>query len=175
MENQEYGCRKIKLNRIFNIQAKHNLIWLAVLFASSIVFIILGLVRNTFDWREYIISSCGCLVIMIVKVFTNPKHLEVTPSTIKFKYSTALRHLLIYGYLIGGGYEESYTLYDIKSIEYFQSSFDKMFSCGHIRICGEINIGNTGNNMRTFTIYGVKDFENTAAWMKEFVQLSSDI
>jgi hypothetical protein len=35
-------------------------------------------------------------------------------------------------------------------------------------------MGVKGKEERTFTIYGVKDFENTSAWMKEFVQLSNN-
>ena len=71
-------------------------------------------------------------------------------------------------------YEKTYTLYNIKSIEYLQSSFEKKFSCGHIRICADVNMGVKGKEQRTFLIYGMKDFENTSAWMKEFVQLSND-
>jgi hypothetical protein len=35
-------------------------------------------------------------------------------------------------------------------------------------------MGVKGKEQRTFLIYGMKDFENTSAWMKEFVQLSND-
>ena len=59
-------------------------------------------------------------------------------------------------------------------LKYLQSSFEKKFSCGHICICADVNMGAQGKEQRTFTIYGVKDFENTATWMKEFIQLSND-
>ena len=72
-------------------------------------------------------------------------------------------------------YERTYTLYNIKSIEYLQTPFEKRFSCGHIRICGDVNVNETEKEQRSFVIYGVKDFENTSAWMREFVQLSDNM
>ncbi len=179
MDNQEYVCYEVKLNRFFNIQSKQNLIWLAVLFVLPIVFTIFNLVNNTFDLKGFIIFSCGCLVIMLVKLLSNPKCLDVTPDTIKFQYRGALLNLLVTGRIWGGiesepKYEKIYTLYNIKSIEYLQSSFEKRFSCGHICICANVNMGAKGKEERTFLIYGMKDFENTSAWMKEFVQLSND-
>ena len=115
---------------------------------------------------------------MIVKLLSNPKHLDVTPDTIKFQYRGALLNLLVTGHIWGGEgesrYEKTYTLYNIKSIEYLQSPFDKRFSCGHIRICADVNMGVNGKEQRTFLIYGVKDFESTSAWMKGFIQLSDN-
>ena len=179
MDNQEYACYEVKLNRIFNIQSKQNLIWLAVLFTLPILYTIFNIVNHTFDWKGLLIICCGCLAIMVVKLLSNPKCLDVTPDTIKFQYRGALLNLLVTGRIWGGTgteskYEKTYTLYNIKSIEYLQSSFEKKFSCGHIRICADVNMGAKGKEQRTFLIYGMKDFENTSAWMKEFVQLSND-
>ena len=179
MDNQEYACYEVKLNRIFNIQSKQDFIWLAVLFALLIFYTILNLVNHTFNWIGLLLFCCGCLAMMLVKLLCNPKCLDVTPDTIKFQYRGALLNLFVIRRIWGGTgteskYEETYTLYNIKSIEYLQSSFEKTFSCGHIRICADVNMGAKGKEERTFTIYGVKDFENTSAWMKEFVHLSND-
>ena len=175
MNNQEYGHYEVKLNRIFNIQSKQNIIWFAVLFALPILYTIFNVAYHTFDWKGLLIFCGGCLIIMIVKLLSNPKCLDVTPDTIKFQYRGALLNLLVTGHIWGGTGSESCTLYNIKSIEYSQSSFEKRFSCGHIRICADVNKGEKGKEERTFFIYGVKDFENTSAWMKGFVQLSKDI
>ena len=179
MDNQEYACYEVKLNRIFNIQSKQNLIWLAVLFALPILYAIFTIVNHTFDWKGLLIFCCGCLAIMIVKLLSNPKCLDVTPDKIKIQYHGALLNILITGRISVDAeseskHEKAYTLYNIKSIEYLQSSLEKRFSCGHVRICADVNLGAKGKEQRTFLIYGVKDFENTTAWMKEFVQLSNN-
>ena len=179
MNNQEYACYEVKLNRIFNIQSKQNLIWITVLFALPILYTIFNIVNHSFDWKGLLIFCCGCSAIMVVKLLSNPKCLDVTSDTIKFQYWGALLNLFVTGRIWGGTgteskYEKTYTLYNIKSIEYLQSSFEKKFSCGHIRICADVNIGAKGKEQRTFLIYGMKDFENTSAWMKEFVQLSDE-
>ena len=116
---------------------------------------------------------------MIVKLLSNPKCLDVTPDKIKIQYHGALLNILITGRISVNAeseskHEKAYTLYNIKSIEYLQSSLEKRFSCGHVRICADVNLGAKGKEQRTFLIYGVKDFENTTAWMKEFVQLSNN-
>ena len=84
MNNQEYACYEVKLNRIFNIQSKQNLIWLAVLFALPFLDTIFNIVNHTFDWKELLVFSCGCLAIMIVKLLSNPKCLDVTPIQLNF-------------------------------------------------------------------------------------------
>ena len=179
MTHQEYACYEVKLNRFFNIQAKQNVIWLTILLALPIFYTIFNIVNHTFDWKGVLIFSCGCLAIMIVKLLSNPKCLDVTPDTVQFQYRGALLNLLVTGRIWGNSgkeskYEKIYTLYNIKSIEYLQSSFEKMFSYGHIRICADVNTGEKGKEQRTFFIYGMKDFENTSAWMKNFVHLSND-
>ncbi len=180
VENQQYDCYEVKLNRIFNIQNKQNLIWFSVLIALFIVYIVINLINRTVDRTESIVFGCGCLLIMIVKIFSSPKRLDVTPKTVKFQYRGALLHLLITGRIwinsdTESKYKKTFTLYNIKSIEYFQTPFEKTFSCGHICICGDVNIGAEGKEQRSFTIYGVKDFDNTSAWMKDYIELSADI
>ena len=179
MDHQEYACYEVKLNRIFNIQSKQSLTWLAVLLIWPALYTIFNVVNHTFAWEQFFVFCCGCFVIMIVKLLSNPKCLDVTPDTIKFQHRGALLALLSRGRIWGGTgsepkYKKIYTLYNIQSIEYLQSSFEKRFSCGHIRICADVNMGAKGKEQRTFLIYGMKDFENTSAWMKEFVQLSNN-
>jgi len=179
MGQTEYACYEVKLNRIFNVQSKQNFIWLAVFGALPIIYTICNVVNHTFDWKELLLFGCGCLAVMTVKLLSHPKCLDVTPNTIQFQHWGALLKLLVMGRIWGGTgseskYDKTYTLYNIKSIEYLQLSFEKRFSCGHLRICADVNVGAKGKEQRTFLIYGIKDFENTSAWMKEFVQLSLD-
>ncbi len=177
MENQN-TCYEVKLNRWLNIQSKQNLILLAVLIALPVAYIIINAINNTIDWKYNVIFSCGCVVIMIVKLLSGPKCLDVTPETIKFQYRGALFHLLTIGRLRinsnnDTAYGSTHTLYNIKSIEYSQTSFEKIFSCGHICVNADVNI-KSNKEQRTFVIYGVKDFENTSAWMKGYINPSKE-
>jgi len=180
MEDQEYACYEVKLNRVFNIQSKQNLIWLSVLSALFIFYIVINLIKGKLELTGSIIFGFACILIMVAKILGSPKFLDVTPDTVKFQYRGALLNLLITGRIRGGSntgskYESTKTLYNIKTIEYRQTSFEKAFCCGHIHICGDINIGLNGKEQRTFIIYGVKDFDNTSAWMKDYIKLSADI
>jgi len=179
MDDREYACYEVKLNRFLNVQSKQSLSWLAVLLVFFVLYTIFSFVNNTFDVKGLIIFCCVDAAIVIVNLLSNPKCLDVTPDTIKFQYHGALLRLLAGGRIWGGAegeskYGKTYTVYNIKSIEYLQSFFEKRLSCGHIRICGDVNTGGTGREQRTFTIYGITDFENTSVWMKEFIRLSND-
>ncbi len=182
MENENNACYEVKLNRLLNIQTKQNLLWLAVLIAWPIVLIVVGYVNGTMDLTKVILLYCLSLTVMIIKLLSSPKCLDVTPDTIHFTVKSqrgGLLQLLTMGQIRRSsfsvsGYEKDYTLYNIKSIEYLQTPFEKRFSCGHICICGDVNVSETEKEQRSFVIYGVKDFENTSAWMKEFVKLAVD-
>ena len=69
---------------------------------------------------------------------------------------------------------ETFIVHNIKSIEYLQTPFEKIFSCGHICIVGDVYLEFGKKEERTFTIYGVKHFDDISAWMKDFMILSSD-
>ena len=49
MEDQEYACYEVKLNRVFNIQSKQNLIWLSVLSALFIFYIVINLIKGKLE------------------------------------------------------------------------------------------------------------------------------
>jgi len=161
----------VKLNRFFNIQAKKSLICLAVLVAVVILYVSINLTQNTFDIRGLLISVIGCALIMTAALLSNPKCLAVTPETIKFQYRGAFFNLLTTGRVkyssnVDSRYENTYTIYSIKTIEYLQTPLEKAFSCGHVRICGNVD----AKDEQTFIIYGVKDFENTAKWMQGYIK-----
>ena len=179
MENENNACYEVKLNRIFNIQSKQNLIWLAVLTVYPIILTVSGYMNGTMDVTKIILIYCLSFAVMMIKLFNSPKCLDVTHGTIQFQHRSDMLNLLLARRIWGGTgnvskYERTYTLYNIKSIEYLQSSFEKRFSCGHICICGDVNTSENEKEQRTFVIYGVKDFENTSAWMKDFIELSAD-
>ena len=118
-----------------------------------------------------LISVIGCALIMTAALLSNPKCLTVTPETVKFQYRGAFLNLLTTGRVkyssnVDSRYEKTYTLYNIKSIEYLQTPLEKAFSCGHVRICGNVD----ADSEQTFVLYGVTDFANTAKWMQSYMK-----
>ena len=171
MPHTQHDTYYVKLNRFFNIQAKKSLICLAVLVAVVILYVAINLTQNTFDIRGLLITVIGCTLIMTAALLSNPKCLAVTPETIKFQYRGAFFNLLTTGRVkyssnVDSRYENTYTIYSIKTIEYLQTPLEKAFSCGHVRICGNVD----AKDEQTFIIYGVKDFENTAKWMQGYIK-----
>ena len=165
----------IKLNRLFNIQSKADLIPIGILLLFAIYMFALSFINDTVDIKHSIVFACGCVAIMIAKLLSHPKYLEITPDTVRFKYNTILISMLIRGRVLFGAnnksrYERSYILYNIKSIEYLQTTLEKRFSCGHLRITADVNSGSK-KGQQTFVIYGVTDFENTADMIRGFVNL----
>ena len=179
MENQESDHYEVEINRFFNIFSTQNLIMMICLVTLSVASMIAYFISDKLDLKDVILLSCGCAVIMLVKLLSNPKCLLVTPETIKFRYRTALLTLLLNGKIrFGDGsesrYEKVYTLYNIRRIEYFQTPLEKIFSCGHIRICGDVTMRGERETENTFTLYGITDFDEVSAWMKSFIVLSGN-
>jgi len=179
MEDPRYVLYEVKLNRFMNIQTKDNLTWALISAFVFIVHTVVNLVVGEFSTVQTLFVGAGCLIVMSVKLLSYPKRLYVTSRTVRFQYNILLLNLVTRGRVgfdegSASRYDKDYTLYNIKSIEYFQTKFDKLFSCGHVRICGYINSDEGKKEERTFTIYGVKDFENTAEWMKEHITVSAE-
>ena len=178
MSDQEYICYEVKLNRLFNFQAKENIVWFAIIFLFLLINISVSLFDKNFDAKSIILIICTCLIIMTVKLLCCPKCLDITPATIKFKYNRIVENLLTQGKISSHSpiEQSEYTLYNIKEIRYIQNSFEKIFSSGHIVIRGDVNVANSKfsrQEERAFTIYGIKDFQNTSDWMKAYVQISA--
>ena len=179
MENKEYEYDRyeVKLNRFMNIQKE----WLWCLMSLGVCALVAAV--NILIYKEEIqylaVLSVIYLIVVILKLRSNPGRLEITRTTVNFQYRRALLTLFIHGRIYFGSdnaskYTDAYTVYNIKSMEYLQTPFEKIFSCGHIRIHGDVNIDGGGKEERAFTIYGVKHFEDISAWMKDFMIPSAD-
>ena len=179
MENKEYEYDRyeVKLDRFMNIQ-KDYLWCLKGLFLYSLIAAVNILIYDVPIQILYVLSLIY-MIAVVLKLRSNPRRLEITRTTINFQYRRALLTLFIHGRIYFGGdnaskYTDAYTVYNIKSMEYLQTPFEKIFSCGHIRIHGDVNIDGGGKEERAFTIYGVKHFDDISAWMKDFMILSAD-
>ena len=183
MESKEYEYDRyeVQLSRFMNIQ--QDFVWCL---GWLLFFALLGAV-NVFvygdDIQFFAAIAVIYLTVVILKLRSHPRRLEITRTTVNFQCRHALLTLLLTLFIRGrvrvgcdeiSQYTENYTVYNIKNMEYLQTPFEKIFSCGHIRICGDVNIEGGKKEERTFTIYGVKHFDDISAWMKDFMTLSSD-
>ena len=179
MENREYEYDRyeVKLSRLMNIEK--DFWWCLVLLGFYALIAFIAVLVYGPDIQGVIILSCFYLIVVILKLRSNPGRLEITRTTVHFQYRRSLLTLFTKGRIYYGGenapkYTDNYTVYNIRSMEYLQTPFEKFFSCGHICLCGDVNLEFGEKEERTFTIYGVKRFDDISAWMKDFMILSSD-
>ena len=175
MSEQESTCYEVSLNRFFCIMEKNTIIYAISLLVFSLISVAFYCFSDQVSVTTPIIVSVLCVLILIAQLLSHPKYMDVTPDTVKFQYRKALLKLLTTGHISSlWSYTEEYTIYHITKIDYVQSAFEKAFHVGRVRLTGTVNVSKYGRPLveeRTFTLYRVKDFENTAAWMKEYVHL----
>lgn len=177
MSDREYGYDRyeVKLSRLMNIMKDWG--FCLRLLASYALFATYGIFVHSAEAADIAFSAMVFLLIVFLKLFSNPGRLEITRTTVQF---SRLRiqlggHTRIY--MVGDSrskMKETFTVCNIKRMEYLQTPFEKMFSCGHICIRGDVYLEFGKKEERTFTIYGVKHFDDISAWMKDFMILSSD-
>ena len=171
----EYDRYEVKLSRLMNIQKDFRL------FLKMLVGYIFVAVVNIFAGNEdisfFVLLMCIYIVLVFVFLFRNPGRLEITRTTIQFSYLNirfGSRHRV---YTLDNPppkMKEAFTVCNIQRMEYLQTPFEKFFSCGHICIVGDIYLEFGKKEERSFTIYGVKHFDDISAWMQDFMILSSD-
>jgi hypothetical protein len=172
MENKEYEYDRyeVKLSRLMNIGKDGG--FCLRMFASYALFAVYGIFVHGAETESIAFLAGVFLLIVLLKLCSNPGRLEITRTTVQFSRLRIQlgRHTRIYMPKT----KETFTVCNIKRMEYLQTSFEKMFSCGHICIRGDVYLEFGKKEERTFTIYGVKHFDDISAWMKDFMILSSE-
>lgn len=179
MDDERYGQYNIKVNRLFNITQRklyRTYVWLLAVFLMALV---LYIFTDKVSIERLFFCFVFCVVYLTVVLLSYPKRIEVTPGSAKVVYRHSLQSLLRYGRIAGtfSNYKTQKTVYNIKSIEYMQSPFEKRFSVGRMCFIGDVM---TIQDETPFveegeiTIYGVMDFENTSEWMKDFIKLENN-
>lgn len=171
----EYDRYEVKLSRLMNIMKDWG--FCLRLFASYALLSVYIILANGVEAADLAFLALVFLLIVFLKLCSNPGRLEITRTTVQF---SRLRiqlggHTRIY--MVGDSrskMKETFTVCNIKRMEYLQTPFEKMFSCGHICIRGDVYLEFGKKEERTFTLYGVKHFDDISAWMKDFMILSSD-
>ena len=171
----EYDRYEVKLSRLMNIGKDWG--FCLRMFASYALFAVYGIFVHGAKAESLVFLAGVFLLIVFLKLCSNPGRLEITRTTVQF---SRLRiqlggHTRIY--MLGDSrskMKETFTVCNIKRMEYLQTSFEKIFSCGHICIRGDVYLEFGKKEERTFTIYGVKHFGDISAWMKDFMILSPD-
>ncbi len=169
----EYDRYEVKLNRLMNIRKDWN--FCLSIFASYALFTAYGIFVHGAEAESIAFLAGVFLLIVFLKLFSNPRRLEITRTTVQFSYFrivTGGRHRVYNLDNPPPKFKETFTVCNIKSIDYLQNSFEKIFSCGHICIRGDVYLEFGKREERTFTIYGVKHFDDISAWMKDFMILS---
>ncbi len=176
MENHVYDCYEVKLSRTFNFISKKERLWLYIGAGVSLIALLAGLLFPKVGLGKAAVIILFSLLFLLVKVFSFPGSMDVTPGTVKFCHRGALVHLLLHGQIhLDRSYSNEYTVYNITEIEYLQSALEKRFHVGRVRFHGKANIKKGEDAFSedgVYTVYGVKDFENTVEWMKEYIQLT---
>lgn len=164
----EYDRYEVKLSRLMNI-GKDWGFCLKILATFALV-AVYGIFVHGAETESIAFLAGVFLLIVFLKLFSNPGRLEITRTTVQF---SRLRIQYRKGrYQIDG--KETFSVCNIKRMEYLQTSFEKFFSCGHICIHGDVYLEFGKKEERTFTIYGVKHFDDISSWMKDFMILSAD-
>jgi len=175
-QKYEHDRYEVKLSRLMNIQKDWGFC-LGIL-SSFALFEISGIVARGVEIEALVFLTGVFLLIVFLKLFSNPEHLEITRTTVQF----SCFHIVTKGgkhrvYNLDNPppkFKETFTVYNVRRMEYLQTQFEKIFSCGHIRIYGDIYVEFGKKEERTFTVYGVKHFDDISAWMKDFMILSPD-
>ena len=170
----EYDRYEVKLSRFMNIEK--DLWWcLRWLFFYVVVAAVNILIYGE-DFSFLAGLSVIYLTIVVLKLLSNPGRLEITRTTVQFsRLRIRFDHARIY--MSGNSrskMKDTFTVCNIKRMEYLQTSFEKIFSCGHICICGDVYLEFGKKEERTFIICGVKHFDDISAWMKDFMILSAE-
>ena len=177
MENKEYEYDRyeVKLSRLMNVQKDFGM------FLKMLVGYILLATINIFLGNKdvsFLVLLMGVYIFVVfILLFRNPGRLEITRTTVRFSYLriTLGGHHRVYNLDDPPpNFKETFTVSNIRRMEYLQTPFEKIFSCGHICIRGDVYLEFGKKEERTFTIYGVKHFDDISAWMKDFMILSAD-
>lgn len=168
---------EVELNRWFNVQC----IKLGgILSCVLLILAVMALAVYTENNRYFVFSILALVVLpfmFITKILSNPRYIDVTKDYIKIKYDytgySFFRRLVKDR---PDDFESDVRNYIVTKIEYLhfeQTSFEKKFNSGHLIVCGTAYLSTNalddkGEN-KIFTIYGLKQYNETRAWLEEHV------
>ena len=176
-ENPHNEVFEIRTNRLFYIANKQYLKHLGMtlaFLALSIVFFIFNA-----DYGSYTIflAVMGFLAV-VFELLGNPKFIDVTRSYVKFQHRRALSSLFANHRISSDKqYHTTYTVYNIKQIDYLQTPLERLFNIGHICLIGDVSTNNSDElpaKDRIYYVYGIKNFDKNSKWMMKFIELSTE-
>lgn len=169
----EYDRYEVKLSRLMNIMKDWK--FCLSLFSSYILFAVYGIFVHGAEAESIAFLAVVFLLIVFLKLYSNPGRLEITRTTVQFsRFHIEKGKPRVYNLdNPPPKFKETFIVYNVRRVEYLQTPFEKIFSCGHICIVGDVYLEFGKKEERTFTIYGVKHFDDISAWMKDFMILSS--
>ena len=170
-------CFEIKTNRLFNLVQRK----LVKQFTIAAVYLALSIAIFCFnnDFGFYLLfTAVTGILALIVKVFSYPKFIDITKTTVKFSEKRLLFTLLLHKRVTTEQqYNTTYAIYNIKHIDCSQTPFEKFFNIGHITFYGDLSTDNEAEPARKntfFTIYGIKNFDKNSKWLLRYIDFSED-
>ncbi|MBQ7364344.1 MAG: hypothetical protein IJW46_01960 [Clostridia bacterium] len=150
----------------------------------SLAFLFLGFLARNLIPIKYALILCGIVTLLsFIFLLTFPKQIEVTKTAVRIQHHTAFLKLLfvaIVSFCTKTRHTRDselyispcFTVFEIDYITYSHSKIEKFFHTGHIEVTGKYysNLSDSFSEC-TFSVYGIKDFENTAAWMQSYIHL----
>ena len=175
---EPHGCYEVKLNRWFYFLQENNILWIAGVPLFPLIFFLLYCLK-VIHLAYFVMSAIIAALMILAKIHSYPRCIDVTPNSVKICFRETLLKILMamsrsHGSRIVKIEDREYTIYNIKSIECTQTPFERRMHVGQVHILGNVISSETENAVvseKSLTIYGVKDFENTIEWMKEFIQI----
>jgi hypothetical protein len=176
--NDDHGCYVVRLSRIFALPraAAILILCLAVIYVATII---LSLVTDLIPEGTPHLGFVLGIALLISYLKTFPRLMEVTPGSLKVESHVGFYYLLTRRRVFGtlSDYDRQMTVYNITSIQYLQTPLERFFNVGRVYAEGDILMiqGDYRNVYEgSLTVCGVKDFDNTSAWMKDFMKLTDE-
>jgi hypothetical protein len=176
--NDDHGCYVVRLNRLFSVP-KDAAIPILCAVVCFIGIAIVSFFTDRVQSDTVLLAGILCIGAPFAYLLNFPRLMEVTPGSIKVESHGGLYHLLthrrIYGTL--SDYDKQTTVYNITSIQYLQTPIERFFNVGRVYAVGDVLIiqGECKSvHEGSLTVCGVKDFDNTSAWMKSFMKLTEE-
>ena len=167
MYNDSQNCKTtVKLNRFFNIF--NPKVYKITLFTIAI-FIVFGIYLICTGKQSFAVYAVSAIILVMMNVLSIelhcPKKLLIGKDTIEFEDYHNVRPRNRH---IRSGFwwlKVSYSVSDIKDIEFHQSFIEKIFDVGHISFSGKATFFAKRDIDRikeqdTFVIYGIKNFSH---------------
>ena len=184
----DFDFYELPCNRFYNLFHMFNfkffILIALIIFGSTLSFCIKVSDMSDilpFSIVGFVFGLILALLIIIAKMLSYPKCIDVNTVNVKFEKRHNLLNALLHSssrLSYGHAGTTNYRIYNIKSIKFHQTSFEKKNNIGSIEFMGDI-LGVDEENevcrdekMTKYVIHGVKDFEDMSKWILNHIEIN---